>query len=142
MIVAPCTASTIGKMANGIADNMLITTYLSMKAPVFVAPAMDLDMYAHPSTQQNLERLRSYGNFIIEPQSGFLASGLEGKGRMEEPDNIVKTIDDFFYSKKDDLKGKRIMITAGPTYEKNRPGKIHRQLLKRQNGICNCRRMP
>ena len=121
MIVAPCTASTIGKMANGIADNMLITTYLSMKAPVFVAPAMDLDMYAHPSTQQNLERLRSYGNFIIEPQSGFLASGLEGKGRMEEPDNIVKTIDDFFYSKKDDLKGKRIMITAGPTYEKIDP---------------------
>ena len=121
MIVAPCTASTIGKMANGIADNMLITTYLSMKAPVFIAPAMDLDMYAHPSTQQNLERLRSYGNFIIEPQSGFLASGLEGKGRMEEPDNIVKTIDDFFYSKKDDLKGKHIMITAGPTYEKIDP---------------------
>ena len=121
MLIAPCTASTIGKMANGIADNMLITTYLSMKAPVFVAPAMDLDMYAHPSTQRNLERLRSYGNIIIEPQSGFLASGLEGKGRMDEPDNIVKVLDRFFYDKKNELKGKRIMITAGPTYEKIDP---------------------
>ena len=121
MVIAPCTASTIGKMANGIADNMLITTYLSMKAPVFVAPAMDLDMYAHPSTQQNFERLRSYGNIIIEPQSGFLASGLEGKGRMEEPETIVKTLDDFFYEKKSQLNGKRIMITAGPTYEKIDP---------------------
>lgn len=121
MVIAPCTASTIGKMANGIADNMLITTYLSMKAPVFVAPAMDLDMYAHPSTLQNLERLRSYGNIIIEPQSGFLASGLEGKGRMEEPETIVKTLDDFFYEKKSQLNGKRIMITAGPTYEKIDP---------------------
>lgn len=121
MVIAPCTASTIGKMANGIADNMLITTYLSMKAPVFVAPAMDLDMYAHTSTQQNLERLRSYGNIIIEPQSGFLASGLEGKGRMEEPETIVKTLDDFFYEKKSQLNGKRIMITAGPTYEKIDP---------------------
>lgn len=83
-------------MANGIADNMLITTYLSMKAPVFIAPAMDLDMYAHPSTQRNLEKLRSYGNIIIEPQSGFLASGLEGKGRMEEPDNIINVLDRFF----------------------------------------------
>lgn len=92
-----------------------------MKAPVFVAPAMDLDMYAHPSTQQNLERLRSYGNIIIEPQSGFLASGLEGKGRMEEPETIVKTLDDFFYEKKSQLNGKRIMITAGPTYEKIDP---------------------
>ena len=121
MLIAPCTASTIGKMANGIADNMLITTYLSMKAPVFVAPAMDLDMYAHLSTQRNLERLRSYGNIIIEPQSGFLASGLEGKGRMDEPDNIVKVLDRFFYDKKNELKGKRIMITAGPTYEKIDP---------------------
>ena len=121
MLIAPCTASTIGKMANGIADNMLITTYLSMKAPVFVAPAMDLDMYAHPSTQRNLERLRSYGNIIIEPRSGFLASGLEGKGRMDEPDNIVKVLDRFFYDKKNELKGKRIMITAGPTYEKIDP---------------------
>ena len=121
MLIAPCTASTIGKMANGIADNMLITTYLSMKAPVFVAPAMDLDMYAHPSTQQNLDKLRSYGNIIIEPQSGFLASGLEGKGRMKEPETIVKTLDGFFYEKKDELKGKKIMITAGPTYEKIDP---------------------
>jgi len=96
MLVAPATASTIGKMANGIADNMLITTYLSMKAPVFIAPAMDLDMYAHPSTQRNLATLRSYGNHIIEPGSGFLASGLEGKGRMEEPEVIVQQLTDFF----------------------------------------------
>lgn len=96
MLIAPATASTIGKMANGIADNMLITTYLSMKAPVFVAPAMDLDMFAHPSTQKNLETLKSYGNIIIEPTSGFLASHLEGKGRMEEPENIVKILDESF----------------------------------------------
>ena len=93
MLVAPATASTIGKMANGIADNMLITTYLSMKAPVFIAPAMDLDMYSHPSTQHNLETLRSYGNHIIEPGTGFLASHLEGKGRMEEPENIINILD-------------------------------------------------
>ncbi len=121
MLIAPCTASTIGKMANGIADNMLITTYLSMKAPVFVAPAMDLDMFAHPSTQQNIKRLQSYGNIIIEPQSGFLASGLEGKGRMEEPKEIVRYLDEFFDENKDTLKGKKIMITAGPTYEKIDP---------------------
>ena len=121
MLIAPCTASTLGKMANGIADNMLVTTYLSMKAPVFIAPAMDLDMYAHPSTQHNLDVLRSFGNIIIEPQSGFLASGLEGKGRMEEPENIIHALDDFFYEKKDELKGKRIMITAGPTFEKIDP---------------------
>ncbi len=121
MLIAPCTASTLGKMATGVADNMLITTYLSMKAPVFVAPAMDLDMYAHPATQNNLDILRSYGNHIIEPQSGFLASGLEGKGRMEEPDAIVKALDDFFRGGCDDLKGKRVMITAGPTYEKIDP---------------------
>lgn len=121
MLIAPCTASTLGKMANGIADNMLITTYLSMKAPVFIAPAMDLDMYAHPSTQQNLKRLQSYGNIIIEPQSGFLASGLEGKGRMEEPDAIVKVLNEFFEEDKDSLLGKKIMITAGPTYEKIDP---------------------
>lgn len=121
MLIAPCTASTIGKMANGIADNMLITTYLSMKAPVFVAPAMDLDMFAHPSTQQNIKRLQSYGNIIIEPQSGFLASGLEGKGRMEEPEEIVRYLDEFFDENKDTLKGKKIMITAGPTYEKIDP---------------------
>ena len=121
MLIAPCTASTIGKMANGIADNMLITTYLSMKAPVFIAPAMDLDMYAHHSTQQNLDRLKSFGNIIIEPQSGFLASGLEGKGRMEEPENIVKALELFFYEKKNELKGRNIMVTAGPTYEKIDP---------------------
>lgn len=125
MLIAPCTASTMGKMANGIADNMLITTYLSMKAPVFIAPAMDLDMYAHPSTQANMKRLLSYGNRIIEPQSGFLASGLEGKGRMEEPENIVKALDSFFRQQDaacaSTLNGKRIMITAGPTYEKIDP---------------------
>ncbi len=120
MIIAPATASTIGKMANGIADNMLITTYLSMKAPVFVAPAMDLDMYAHPSTQKNLDTLRSYGNRIIEPATGFLASKLEGKGRMEEPENIIAELDRFF-EEKTDLKGRKILITAGPTYEKLDP---------------------
>ena len=119
MLIAPCTASTLGKMANGIADNMLVTTYLSMKAPVFIAPAMDLDMYQHPTTQANMDRLRSFGNQIIEPQSGFLASGLEGKGRMEEPENIVAYLDNYFEEK--DLQGKRIMITAGPTYEKIDP---------------------
>ena len=96
MLIAPATASTIGKMAHGIADNMLITTYLSMKAPVFIAPAMDLDMYAHPSTQSNLRTLQSYGNHIIEPGTGFLASKLEGKGRMEEPENIVAQLEAFF----------------------------------------------
>ena len=117
MLVAPCTASTLGKMANGIADNMLITTYLSMKAPVFIAPAMDLDMYSHPTTRQNMERLESFGNRIIEPQSGFLASGLEGKGRMEEPETIVDALDSYFSETGGDLCGKRIMVTAGPTYE-------------------------
>ena len=124
MIIAPATASSIGKMANGIADNMLITTYLSMKAPVFVAPAMDLDMYAHPTTQANLSKLASYGNIIIEPTSGFLASTLEGKGRMEEPENIVTRLETFFDEKdKSDnrLEGKKILITAGPTYEKIDP---------------------
>ncbi len=119
MLIAPATASTIGKMAHGVADNMLITTYLSMKAPVFVAPAMDLDMYAHPSTQENLDTLRRYGNHIIEPASGFLASHLVGKGRMQEPEEIVAALDDFFTPK--DLQGKRVMITAGPTYERIDP---------------------
>lgn len=123
MLIAPATASTIGKMANGIADNMLITTYLSMKAPVFIAPAMDLDMYAHPSTQQNLKTLQAYGNHIIEPQSGFLASGLEGKGRMEEPERIVEFLDNALSQTEPqkDLAGKSILITAGPTYEKIDP---------------------
>lgn len=120
MLIAPCTASTLGKMAHGVADNMLTTTYLSMKAPVFIAPAMDLDMYQHPSTQANLQQLKSYSNHIIEPASGFLASGLEGKGRMEEPERIVEQLDKFFNSTAD-LQGKHIMITAGPTYEKIDP---------------------
>ncbi len=119
MLIAPCTASTLGKMAHGVADNMLITTYLSMKAPVFIAPAMDLDMYQHPTTQDNLRKLQSFGNQVIEPQSGFLASGLEGKGRMEEPERIVEYLDNYFEKK--DLAGKKIMITAGPTYEKIDP---------------------
>ena len=122
MLIAPCTASTLGKMANGVADNMLVTTYLSMKAPVFIAPAMDLDMYQHPTTQANMDRLRSYGNLIIEPQSGFLASGLEGKGRMEEPENIVAYLDRYFSEiSEKSLASKKIMITAGPTYEKIDP---------------------
>lgn len=123
MLIAPCTASTIGKMANGIADNMLITTYLSMKAPVFIAPAMDLDMYKHPSTTRNIDVLRSFGNIVIEPQEGFLASGLEGKGRMEAPEKIVEALDEYFerVACEYKLRGKRILITAGPTYEKIDP---------------------
>lgn len=120
MLIAPCTASTLGKMANGIADNMLVTTYLSMKAPVFIAPAMDLDMYRHPSTRHNMDTLRSYGNRIIEPGTGFLASGLEGKGRMEEPEVIIETLDRALDSTPS-LEGRHILITAGPTYEKIDP---------------------
>ncbi len=118
-LIAPATANTIGKMASGIADNLLLTTYLSAKCPVFVAPAMDLDMFAHPAMQRNLDTLHSIGNQIIEPGSGELASGLEGKGRMEEPENIVRFLDDFFTPKP--LFGKNILITAGPTYEKLDP---------------------
>ena len=133
MLIAPCTASTLGKMANGIADNMLITTYLSMKAPVFIAPAMDLDMYKHPSTQENMQRLKGYGNIIIEPASGFLASGLEGKGRMEEPERIVAILEESMEAQKawqnhalqespeGGMRGKKVLITAGPTYEKIDP---------------------
>ena len=120
MIVAPATASTLGKMANGIADNLLVTTYLSMKAPVFIAPAMDLDMYAHPSTQRNIDVLKGYGNHIIEPAAGELASHLCGKGRMEEPQAIVEYLKDFFFASSD-LAGKRVLVTAGPTYEKIDP---------------------
>ena len=120
MVIAPATASSIAKMAHGVADNMLITTYLSAKAPVFIAPAMDLDMMAHPSTQHNIELLRSYGNHIIEPGTGELASHLVGKGRMEEPERIVKVLSDFFSEKKS-LRGKKVVITAGPTYEKIDP---------------------
>lgn len=120
MVIAPATACTIAKMACGVADNMLVTSYLSAKAPVFVAPAMDLDMMAHPSTKRNLETLRSYGNHIIEPASGELASHLVGKGRMEEPENIVKVLEDFFSIAKP-LAGKKMLITAGPTYERIDP---------------------
>ncbi len=120
MLVAPATASTIAKFANGVADNMLVTTYLSMRAPVFVAPAMDLDMYAHPATQHNLKTLTAYGNKIISPETGELASGLQGKGRMEEPERIVDFLDGYF-KKSQQLLGKKILITAGPTYEKIDP---------------------
>lgn len=120
MIVAPATACTIAKMANGVADNMLVTTYLSARCPIFVAPAMDLDMMAHPSTVRNITLLRSYGNHIIEAASGELASHLCGKGRMEEPEKIVAALD-LFFAKEEDYKGKKIMITAGPTYEKIDP---------------------
>ncbi len=116
MVIAPATASTIAKMANGVADNMLITTYLSAKCPVFVAPAMDLDMFAHPTTTRNLQLLQSYGNHIIEPAAGELASHLIGKGRMEEPEQILKVVDEYF-EQSQDLSGKNVMITAGPTYE-------------------------
>lgn len=128
MIIAPCTASSLGKMAHGVADNMLVTTYLSMKAPVFIAPAMDLDMYKHPSTQANIDILKGYGNRFVEPASGFLASGLEGKGRMEEPARIVEVVEHFFAETSEEvqeeelpLAGKRILITAGPTYERIDP---------------------
>lgn len=122
MVIAPATACTIGKMANGVADNMLVTTYLSAKEQVFVAPAMDLDMMAHPSTTANLDKLRSYGNIIIEPASGELASHLVGKGRMEEPENILKIVEAYFRREESKaLAGKRVMITAGPTREKIDP---------------------
>ena len=116
MVIAPATAATIGKMAHGVADNMLITTYLSMKAPVFIAPAMDLDMAAHPSTLDNLELLAQRGNYIIESQSGELASHLVGKGRMEEPEVIVSILEDYF-TESLDFEGRRVLITAGPTHE-------------------------
>lgn len=123
MVIAPATACTIGKMANGVADNMLVTTYLSAKSQVFVAPAMDLDMMAHPSTTENLRRLRAYGNIIIEPAEGELASHLVGKGRMEEPENILKVLEAYFRRKAapSRLAGKKVMITAGPTREKIDP---------------------
>ena len=124
MLIAPCTAATLGKMCHGIADNMLVTTYLSMKAPVFIAPAMDLDMYKHTSTQENIDTLKRRGNHIIEAGSGFLASGLEGKGRMEEPEAIVAFLEQYFDNNNvatQDLEGKNVLITAGPTYEKIDP---------------------
>ncbi len=121
LIIAPCTASTMGKMAHGIADNMLVTTYLAMRAPVFIAPAMDLDMYRHPSTQANMAILRSFGNHIIAPESGFLASGLEGKGRMEEPERIVEAVAQSLCGTTVRPSAKKVLITAGPTYEKIDP---------------------
>lgn len=119
-LIAPATANTIGKMAAGIADNLLLTTYLSAKCPVMVAPAMDLDMYCHPATKKNMETLRGYGNLIIEPEEGELASGLSGKGRMAEPEAIVEEIRGFF-AKAGELKGKKVLVTAGPTYEQIDP---------------------
>ena len=119
-LIAPASANTIGKMAGGIADNLLLTTYLSAKCPVMVAPAMDLDMYKHPAPQRNLRVLQSFGNIIIEPESGELASGLIGKGRMEEPERIVAFITDYF-ARQADFKGKKVVVTAGPTYEKIDP---------------------
>ena len=116
MLIAPCTASTLGKMASGVADNMLITTYFSMKAPVFIAPAMDLDMYSHPVTQRNIQTLTSIGNIFIEPASGELASQLVGKGRMQEPEVVVTALEEYF-SKQAQLSKKKVLITAGPTYE-------------------------
>lgn len=118
-LIAPATANTLAKMAYGVADNLLLTTYLSARCPVFVAPAMDLDMFAHPTTRQNINKLKSIGNIVIEPTTGELASGLDGKGRMEEPENIVRFMKDFFVPK--DMLGKKILITAGPTYEKIDP---------------------
>lgn len=120
MLIAPATANTIGKMASGIADNLLLTTYLSAKCPVVVAPAMDLDMYRHSATQRNLAVLRSFGNVIIEPEDGELASGLIGKGRMEEPENIVRLLERYFTAQAE-FAGKKVLITAGPTYEKIDP---------------------
>ena len=123
MLVAPASANTMGKMVNGIADNLLVTTYLSAKCPVFVAPAMDLDMYKHPSTQQNINKLKEFGAHIIDPGSGELASGLVGKGRMEEPDRIVEILKSFWASQRqpETLAGRKILLTAGPTYEKIDP---------------------
>ena len=123
MLVAPASANTMGKMVNGIADNLLVTTYLSAKCPVFVAPAMDLDMYKHPSTQQNINKLKEFGAHIIDPGSGELASGLVGKGRMEEPDRIVEMLQSFWASQRqpESLAGRKILLTAGPTYEKIDP---------------------
>lgn len=120
LLIAPATANTIGKMVAGIADNLLLTTYLSAKCPVAVAPAMDLDMYRHPATQRNLNVLKSYGNWIIEPEEGELASGLSGKGRMEEPEKIVAFLSTLWEEKKD-LTGKKVLLTAGPTYERIDP---------------------
>lgn len=115
-VIAPATANSMGKMANGIADNLLLTSYLSAKCPVMLAPAMDLDMFQHPANLKNIETLKSYGNIIVDAESGELASGLIGKGRMAEPEIITERIIEFFSSKKK-LKSKKILVTAGPTFE-------------------------
>ncbi len=115
-LIAPVTANTLGKMANGLADNLLVATYLAAKCPVFFAPAMDLDMFRHPSTAKNIEILKSFGNKIIEPASGELASGLYGEGRMEEPEEIVNILNRYF-AQKQDFKGKKVLVSAGPTFE-------------------------
>ncbi|KFF09424.1 bifunctional phosphopantothenoylcysteine decarboxylase/phosphopantothenate--cysteine ligase CoaBC [Chryseobacterium luteum] len=119
MIVAPCTANTLAKMIHGMCDNLVIATYMSAKCPVFIAPAMDLDMYAHPSTKQNIELAEDYGHIIIPAETGELASGLIGQGRMAEPETIFRTVDNFFTSgnQSKSLEGKIVLITAGPTYE-------------------------
>ena len=116
MIIAPASANTLGKMANGLCDNLLLATYLSARCPVFFAPAMDLDMYQHPSVLANIEKLKSFGNHLIEAEHGELASGLVGQGRMAEPEHLVQALHDFF-GRNLSLKGKKVMITAGPTYE-------------------------
>jgi phosphopantothenoylcysteine decarboxylase / phosphopantothenate---cysteine ligase len=116
MVIAPASANTIGKIANGICDNLLLATYLSARCPVFLAPAMDLDMLQHPSTQANLLKIKSFGNHLINPTHGELASGLIGEGRMAEPEDIIKHLHDFFFSGQP-LKGKTALVTAGPTYE-------------------------
>ncbi len=117
MLIAPLSANTLGKMANGICDNLLIASYLSAKCSVMVAPAMDLDMYNHASTQQNLKTIQSYGNLVIEAEDGELASGLSGQGRMAEPENIIEVLESHFSKTSGSLKGKKVLITAGPTYE-------------------------
>lgn len=119
MLIAPCTANTLGKMVHGICDNLVIATYMSAKCPVFIAPAMDLDMYAHPTTKQNLEMAEDFGHFIIPAEDGELASGLVGQGRMAEPETIASHLEDFFsnQNKPKSLSGKTVLITAGPTYE-------------------------
>ncbi|MEI7498833.1 MAG: bifunctional phosphopantothenoylcysteine decarboxylase/phosphopantothenate--cysteine ligase CoaBC [Bacteroidota bacterium] len=135
MVFAPVTANTLGKMSNGIADNFVVTAYLSAKCPVFIAPAMDLDMYGHPSTQNNIKILKSYGNIIIEPQVGELASGLSGPGRLEEPEMILNILEDFFAAPQV-LNKKKILVTAGPTYEKIDPVRYIGNYSTAQMGFC------
>ncbi|MBE0647706.1 MAG: bifunctional phosphopantothenoylcysteine decarboxylase/phosphopantothenate--cysteine ligase CoaBC [Bacteroidales bacterium] len=135
MLFAPTTANTLGKMANGIADNFLVTAYLSAKCPVMIAPSMDLDMYQHPTTRKNLDILKGYGHIIIDAQVGELASGLTGPGRMEEPENILEQITSFFFQH-EELKGKRILVTAGPTYEKIDPVRFVGNHSSGQMGFC------